>query len=357
MAHANARLTVHGRRLLVARLLAGHRAAEVAQQLGCSRATAYKWLRRFQAEGMAGLHDRPSRPHRCPHRTPEALERAILAARRAQRRGPDWIGAELGLSATTVGRVLRRNRMPRLCELDALTGAPVRRGPMSRVRYERARPGELIHVDVKKLGRVPEGGGWRAHGRGPRPAARRGQGWDYLHAAIDDHSRLAYAEIHPDQRGETCAAFMARAAAFFARQGITHIQRVMSDNALGYRASAAFSAVIADLEARHILIRPHCPWQNGKVERLNRTLLREMLLWPVKGHPGVPLQEPEELTRDGALEAALDLAQAAALGGATGRVAARRPVVAQAHQDDVVKGPVELAVALAREPMAADLAR
>jgi transposase InsO family protein len=275
VAHANARLTVHGRRLLVARILAGHRAGEVAQQLGCSRATAYKWLRRFHAEGMAGLHDRPSRPHRCPHRTPEALERAILAARRAQRRGPDWIGAELGLSATTVGRVLRRNRMPRLCELDALTGAPVRRGPMSRVRYERARPGELIHVDVKRLGRVPEGGGWRAHGRGPKPAARRGQGWDYLHAAIDDHSRLAYAEIHPDERGETCAAFMARAAAFFARQGITHIQRVMSDNALGYRASAAFSAVIADLRARHILIRPHCPWQNGKVERLNRTLLRE----------------------------------------------------------------------------------
>ena len=275
MAHANARLTVHGRALLVERVLAGHRPADVAHQMGCSRATAYKWLRRFREAGPVGLHDRPSRPHRCPHRTPPALEARILAARRAHRAGADWLGAELGIAPSTVGRVLRRHRMPRLSELDALTGQPVRRGPVSRVRYERERPGELVHIDVKKLGRIPDGGGWRAHGKGPKPVARRAQGYDYVHSAVDDHSRLAYSEIHPDERGVTCAGFLARAATFFSSMGITRIERVMSDNAFNYRLSADFRATLRGLGARHILIRPHCPWQNGKVERLNRTLLRE----------------------------------------------------------------------------------
>jgi transposase InsO family protein len=165
--------------------------------------------------------------------------------------------------------------MPRLAELDALTGEPVRRGPMSRVRYERERPGELVHIDVKQLGRIPEGGGWRAHGRGVRPSALRALGYDYVHSAIDDHSRLAYAEIHPDERGQTCAGFLRRAAAFFATAGITRIERVMTDNHLSYRRSRAFAHALADLGARHLMIRPHCPWTNGKVERLNRTLLRE----------------------------------------------------------------------------------
>jgi len=275
VSHANARLTLHGRRLLVERVRAGHRPADVAHQLGCSRATAYKWLRRFRAEGPAGLADRSSRPHRCPHRTPAHLEERILHVRRAQRRGADWIAAELGIAASTVGRVIARHGMPLLRALDALTGEPVRRGPLSGVRYERERPGELIHIDVKKLGRIPDGGGWRAHGRGPRPGPSRAIGYDYVHSAIDDHSRLAYSEIHPDERGATCAAFMARAAAFFASHGISRIERVMSDNAMNYRHSRAFAQVLADLGARHVLIRPHCPWTNGKIERLNRTLLRE----------------------------------------------------------------------------------
>ena len=275
MAHANARLSVHGRALLVERVLAGHRPADVAHQMGCSRATAYKWLRRFATEGAPGLLDRPSRPHRCPHRTPAGTEAAILEARRLHRTGADWIGLELGIAPSTVGRVLARHQMPLLRDLDALTGEPVRRGPVSGVRYEREHPGELIHIDVKKLGRIPQGGGWRAHGRGPKPAARRAQGYDYVHSAIDDHSRLAYSEIHPDEQGTTCAAFMVRAAAFFASHGITRIERVMSDNAWSYRLSVAFQGVLAQLGARHVLIRPHCPWTNGKVERLNRTLLRE----------------------------------------------------------------------------------
>jgi transposase-like protein len=240
VAHANARLTVRGRALLVERILAGHRPADVAHQMGCSRATAYKWLRRFRSEGASGLADRPSRPRRCPHRTPWTTERRILEARRIHRRGADWIGDELGLAASTVGRVIARHRMPLLRDLDALTGAPVRRGPVTRRRYERARPGELIHVDVKKLGRIPDGGGWRAHGRGPKPVVRRAQGFDYVHSAVDDHSRLAYSEIHADERGVTCAGFLARAATFFAGHGITRIEEVMSDNAFSYRLSDDF---------------------------------------------------------------------------------------------------------------------
>jgi transposase InsO family protein len=259
----------------VERILAGHRPADVAHQMGCSRATAYKWLRRFRAEGAAGLVDRPSRPRHCPHRTPAHTERRILRARRTHRRGADWIGAELGMAASTVGRVIRRHGLPLLRDLDALTGVPVRRGSVSRRRYERARPGELIHVDVKKLGRIPDGGGWRAHGRGPKPVVRRAVGYDYVHSAVDDHSRLAYSEVHPDERGATCAGFLARAAAFFASCGIARIEEVMSDNAFSYRLSHDFAAQLQALGARHLLIRPHCPWQNGKVERFNRTLLAE----------------------------------------------------------------------------------
>lgn len=275
MAHANARLAVHGRMLLVQRVVAGHRPADAAHQLGCSRATAYKWLRRFREEGPSGLADRPSRPHRCPHRTPQATVRRILWARATHRRGADWIGAELGVAASTVGRVIARHRMPLLRDLDALTGEPVRQGPVSRVRYERERPGELIHIDVKKLGRIREGGGWRAVGRAAAPSARGTLGYDYVHSAVDDHSRLAYSEIHPDERGVTCAGFLTRAAAFFNSHGITRIEAVMSDNAFSYRLSRDFQAALAGLGARHILIRPHCPWQNGKVERFNRTLLTE----------------------------------------------------------------------------------
>lgn len=275
MAHANARLTARGRMLLIERVLTGHRPADVAHQMGCSRATAYKWLRRYRDEGPPGLLDRPSRPRRCPNRTPAAIEARILETRRAHRRGAGWIADELGVAASTVGRVLARNRMPALRDLDALTGEPVRRGPASGVRYERERPGELIHIDVKKLGRIPDGGGWRARGRVLGVDRHQRLGYDYVHSAIDDHSRLAYSEIHADERGATCAAFLLRAADFFAAHGITRIERVMSDNAFNYRRSTDFQGALADLGARHVLIRPHCPWTNGKVERLNRTLLRE----------------------------------------------------------------------------------
>jgi transposase InsO family protein len=272
VSHPNARLTPYGRMLLVERILAGHRVADVAAQLGCSRTCAYKWLHRYRTEGPGGLADRSSRPGRTPHRLAAVLEQAICALRATSRRGADWIAAELGIPASTVGRVLRRNHMPQLSMLDALTGAPVRRGPATGTRYERAAPGELIHIDVKKLGRIPVGGGWRALGRTARPRGHVRVGFDYVHAAIDDYSRLAYAEIHPNETGAKCAGFLERAVAFFASYGITRIERVMTDNAFCYRRSGDFAKAMQRLGARHVLIRPHCPWQNGKAERLNRTL-------------------------------------------------------------------------------------
>jgi transposase InsO family protein len=275
MPHANARLNEFGRRLIVDRVAAGHRPADVAAHLGCSRATVYKWLKRFREEGPRGLADRSSRPRHCPHRTAWRVEQRILTARHRHRRGQDWLAAELGLAASTVGRVLRRHRVAPLGDLDAVTGTPIRRGPVTRVRYERDHPGELIHIDVKKLGRIPDGGGWRAHGRGERPTTKRAVGYDYVHSAVDDHTRIAYCEIHPDQTGVTCAGFLTRAARFFADLGITRIERVMTDNAMNYRHSRDFQAALAALDARHVLIRPHCPWQNGKVERFNRTLQTE----------------------------------------------------------------------------------
>ncbi len=199
-----------------------------------------------------------------------------MALRSDERRGPDWIGAELGVPARTVSRVLVRRGQPRLCALDPMTGEVIRSSKQTATRYERSRPGELVHMDVKKLGRIPDGGGWRAHGRaGSRTSRDRATkvGYDYVHSLVDDHSRLAYSEVLPDERGATCAAFFARAAAYFAAHGIDRIERVMTDNAWAYRYS--LHEACAALGARQKFIKPHCPWQNGKVERLNRTLVSE----------------------------------------------------------------------------------
>ena len=277
MAHANARLTVHGRRLLVLRVLVGGRpAAHVARELGVSRQCAYRWIRRFRVEGEAGLHDRSSRPHHCPNRTPARLERRVLRLRRRERRGQDWLGAELGVPARTVGAILRRLHMPRLADCDPLTGEVIRASRTTTVRYERPVPGDLVHIDVKKLGRIPDGGGWRARGqsRENHISGSVKVGFDYLHAAVDDHSRLAYAEILPDEKGTTCADFLLRVNDFFASHRIS-IRQIISDNAKNYTRSRAFHAAVTAIGADHLTIRPHCPWQNGKVERLNRTLTTE----------------------------------------------------------------------------------
>ena len=276
VSHGNARLTVHGRKLIVQRHVSGWRQAHIAAAMGISRKCVRTWINRFEDEGEAGLVDRSSRPHNTPTRTPAEVEERIVELRRQQRRGPAWIGAELGVPARTVSRVLLRRGQPRLAALDPMTGEVIRSSKQTAVRYERSRPGELVHMDVKKLARIPDGGGWRAHGRAAGSTSRRRSavvGFDYVHSLVDDHSRLAYSEIHADEKGTTCAAFLTRAAAYFTGHGIGRIERVMTDNAWAYRYS--LRQVIADLGARQTFIKPHCPWQNGKVERLNRTLATE----------------------------------------------------------------------------------
>jgi transposase InsO family protein len=273
VAHANARTTVYARKLIVARVLAGHRPGEVAKQLGISRQTVYKWVRRWRTEGWAGLADRSSRPHRMPRRTSPDTTAAIVAARIEHHAGPLRLAAILGLAASTIGAVLARAGMPRLADVDRLTGELLRGRRHSNRRYEREHPGDLLHVDVKKLGRIPDGGGWRVHGR--REEVRgRGLGWDYVHVAIDDHTRLAYAEVLPDEKTGTCAGFLTRAAAWFAAQGVT-IHRVLTDNAKAYRIGRAWIAACAQLGIGRRFIKPGCPWTNGKAERFNRTLQSE----------------------------------------------------------------------------------
>jgi transposase InsO family protein len=276
MTHINARLNMHGRTLLITRVLHHERpVAHVAKELGISRQCAHRWVNRYRTEGPAGLRDRSSRPRSSPTQTSPDKVAAVLAARAQLRTGPMRIAAATGVPARTVSRILVRNHVPRLAWCDPLTGALIRASRATANRYERDRPGELVHVDVKKLGRIPDGGGWRAHGRGARPRNHRGLGFDYVHAVIDDHSRLAYAEIHDDEKGATAAAVLLRAADFFARNGISRIERVISDNAFAYRYSAAFKAAVAQIGAEQRFIKPHCPWTNGKIERLNRTLAPE----------------------------------------------------------------------------------
>lgn len=272
MGHANARLTPRGRRILVERIQSGRPVAHVAAEMGISRTTAWRWWRRWLEHGPAGLDDRSSCARTHPRRTPEVLEQRVLDARRELRRGPAWIAHHLGLPSSTVGKILKRNNVPLLRNTDPLTGTEIRAQRRAN-SYEHAYPGSMVHVDVKKIGRIPPGGGWRVHGRGKSgPHAR--VGYDYIHVVIDDYSRVAYAEIAADERAETCAAVLLRADIWFARRGVT-IERVLSDNALTYRRSAQFREAVSVIGARQKFIKPHCPWTNGKAERLNRTLATE----------------------------------------------------------------------------------
>jgi transposase InsO family protein len=269
-------LTVHARKLLVQRVECGWPQARVAEQLGVSRQTVSKWWQRYRAGGDAALADRSSVPRRCPARTPARLERRVLAARRRHRVGPLALSAMLGVPASTIGRILRRHRVPLLRELDLVTGERVRSRATDR-RYEHRAPGDLVHVDVKKLGRIPPGGGWRARGRDATRVERyrhKPLGYDYLHSAVDDRTRLAYTEALPDEKDATCAAFLARALAFFRDHGI-RVRRVLTDNAWTYRRGRSWAAVCSTFEVKRRFIKPGCPWTNGKVERFHRTLLVE----------------------------------------------------------------------------------
>lgn len=279
MSHRNARLTVHGRLLIVRRHQAGWKQAHIAAAMGVSRKCVRTWIDRYAAEGEAGLETRSSRPHTMPTRTSHEVEQRVLAARAEHRCGQDVLGPRVGVPPRTVARILRRHSASYLRDCDPMTGEVIRSSKATAVRYERDRPGELVHMDVKKLGKIPDGGGWRARGQTPAHhqsrVDRKPIGYDYVHSLVDDHSRLAYSEILPDEKGPTCAAFLERAAAYFAEKGIPRIERIMTDNAFAYRYSTDIKRVCATLAAKQKFIKPHCPWQNGKVERLNRTLANE----------------------------------------------------------------------------------
>jgi transposase InsO family protein len=276
--HGNARTSAYGRLLIVQRHQAGWPQAHIAKAMGVSRKCVKTWIDRYAAEGEAGLADRSSRPHTMPTKTSPEVEAQVVELRRAQRHGQDWLAAELGLSPRTVSRILRRHQMPYLHQCDPITGEVIRASKLTAVRYERSRPGELVHVDVKKLGRIPDGGGWKSRGRSIGKTAKQKKakiGFDYVHSMVDDHSRLAYSEVLPDEKGATCAEFLLRAAADFATRGIDRIEEVITDNHMSYKLSHDFRDAIAALDARHLFIQPFCPWQNGKVERFNRTLAIE----------------------------------------------------------------------------------
>jgi transposase InsO family protein len=271
VSHANARLNVFGRRTLVERVLAGHKPGEVAKQLNVSRTTVYKWLRRFETEGWAGLTDRSSRPHRSPRQVPVELVAKIVQARVREHVGARELSTLLGVPASTIGAVLRREQLPHLAHIDRLTGELVRGRRHSQIRYERDLPGDLLHVDVKKLGKIPPGGGWRLHGRKEEHRGR-GLGWDFVHVAVDDHSRLAYSEVLPDEQAATCAAFLHRACQWLHDQHGVTVRRVLTDNAKSYRVGRDWIAVCQALQIKRRFIKPGCPWTNGKAERFNRTL-------------------------------------------------------------------------------------
>jgi len=257
---ARMRYSFESRCRAVQAILAGTAVATVARAQGISRATAYRWWRRYRAQGWTGLYDQPCTPHRQPRRTPPEVEARIIAAREASGDGPLALAAKLGLAASTAGKVLRRlgrSRRPRPPRPPVL-------------RYERARPGELLHVDIKKLGRF-----WQVGKRVLRDGMSRSPraGWQYLHVAVDDHSRLAYAEVLPSERGEDAVAFLRRTVAWYREQGIT-VEAVLTDNGTAYR-SHRWRDACRLLGLRHLRTRPYTPRTNGKAERFIQTLLRQ----------------------------------------------------------------------------------
>jgi transposase InsO family protein len=264
--HGNARLTPVGRLTMVMRIESGRPVAHVAAEMGISRPTAYKWWSRWQTDGVDGLVDRSSRPRSCPHQSSPELEAAVAELRQTLKLGPVRIGVRLGVPASTVHRVLVRLGLNRLAWLDRPTGEPIR-------RIHTQRPGELVHIDIKKLGKIPPGGGWRTRGRGyaGEHARSRRPGFAFIHTAIDGHTRLAYSEVLNDEKGITAAGFWTRANEFLAAHNIA-VEAVLTDNGACYR-SRVWATALDGVEHRRT--RPRRPQTNGKVERFNRTLLDE----------------------------------------------------------------------------------
>jgi transposase InsO family protein len=274
MSHANATLAPGGR-LKLARLVVedGWPYARAAERFSVSATTARRWAARYRELGSAGMVDRSSRPWHSPLRLDRRTERRIVGLRVTRRWGPARIGYHLGLNPSTVHKVLQRYRCPRLTWTDPATGTRIK--TIEKHRYVHAEPGDLIHVDVKKLGRIPTGGGWKKRGRtiGNRHNKAQRPGYAYLHTAVDDHSRLAYSEIHANEKKETAVAFWRRARRFFAAHDIK-ISAVLTDNGSCYR-SKLWAKTLAATNIKHRRTRPYRPQTNGKVERFNRTLLEE----------------------------------------------------------------------------------
>ncbi len=260
--HKNARLTPHSRADVVRRIEAGQPMAAVAAAFGVSVRTVRKWVERFHREGPEGLKDRSSRPHRLHKPTPETVVTEVERLRRQRWTGKQ-IAAELGISPATVSRILRRLGLNRISALEP--AEPVR-------RYERDHPGELIHIDIKKLGRFDRVG-HRITGNRRGQSNSRGVGWEFVHVAIDDASRLAFSQILPDEKKQSAVAFLRAAVAYYASLGVT-VARVMTDNGACYKAHA-FRDACRDLGLRHIRTRPYTPKTNGKAERFIQTALRE----------------------------------------------------------------------------------
>ena len=254
MLHPNARLTVHGRMLLCKRVDAGWTVTSAACVAGVSRQTASKWLSRYKTGGEDALRDRSSRPKRMPTRTSYARLKRIVRARVRFREGPHMLSWYLGIARSTVYAVLRRVGLSRIRDLDPAPEVPV--------RYEWPEPGDMVHLDVKKLGRIPEGGGWRVLGR--EGTRRKGGGWEYVHVAVDDHSRLAYAEVLDSEDAEATAGFTARALDFFETNGIG-VRRILTDNGGGYR-SHLFRDLCEERGVSPRRTRPYRPQTNGKAE-------------------------------------------------------------------------------------------
>jgi transposase InsO family protein len=265
VAHPRTNLTVFGRQLLVSRVeMLGSPIAHAAAMQGISRATAYKLVRRYRAEGERGLVDRSSRPRRSPHALPVDQAQAIIAARIERRWGPHRQAPLTGHPRSTVYAALRRAGLSRLRDADRSTGAPI--------RYQACHPGALLHQDHKKLGRVPDGGGHRIHGRS-KASRSQALGYDHFEVVIDDRSRVGFVVPVPDERPASAARALELAAIEFARLGV-QIERVLTDNGGPYR-SHAYAATLVELGARHKRTRPYRPQTNGKAERFIKTLLAE----------------------------------------------------------------------------------
>jgi transposase InsO family protein len=267
--HRNAPLTPEGRRRLCELIEEGWSVASAAESFRISRQTAHKWWRRYQEAGNAGLIDRSSRPRRCPAKTSAKVERRVVELRRRHQVSAARLSQRAGVPASTLHQIWARHGVSRLSDLERRSGRVIR-------RIETTRPGELVHVDVKKQAKIPPGGGHKIRGRAATSSAafrRTRLGYAYIHSAVDAHSRLAYSEVHADERGVTAVGFWRRARAFFDSYGIT-VERVMTDNGRCY-VSRLFGAELVAGAIVHTRTKAYCPRTNGKVERYNRTLLNE----------------------------------------------------------------------------------